>query len=137
MQPYRVQKERQNILREICRYYKRVLRIVCVSPARGYIFVSKLRHKPYLLLSMRANRYAANTASEHISANNEAIAAPDIPISNPNINSPFIGMFTSTAVKAAMFSGFVCVMPTKNERKARNGKRITSKKFYPYRQPIL
>ena len=30
-----LQKERQNILREICRYYKRVLRIVCVSPARG------------------------------------------------------------------------------------------------------
>ena len=84
--------------------------------------ISIRQYKPYAFLSMCRNIYAANTASEHISADEEAIAAPDIPISKSNIRSQFSGMFTSTAVKAAMFRAFVCVMPTKNERKARNGK---------------
>ena len=84
--------------------------------------ISICQYKPYAFLSMCRNIYAANTASEHISANEDAIAAPDIPMSKPNIRSQFSGMFTSTAVKAAMFRAFVCVMPTKNERKARNGK---------------
>ncbi len=34
-------------------------------------------------------------------------------------------MFINTAVKAAKFRGLVSVMPTKNERMARNGKRRT------------
>ena len=86
------------------------------------IVISIRQYKPYTFLSMCLNIYAANTASEHISADEEAIAAPDIPISKPNIRSQFSGIFTSTAVKAAMFRDFVCVIPTKNERKARNGK---------------
>ena len=41
--------------------------------------ISICQYKPYAFLSMCRNIYAANTASEHISANEDAIAAPDIP----------------------------------------------------------
>ncbi len=39
------------------------------------------------------------------------------------MSSQLPGIFTNTAVRAAMFKAFVRVMPTKKERKARNGKR--------------
>lgn len=64
--------------------------------------------------------------SEHISENDDAAAAPDIPISNLNIRSQFIGMFINTAVKAAIFRAFVRVMPTRNERRAKKEKRKQS-----------
>lgn len=91
--------------------------------------ISIRQYKPYAFLSMCRNIYAANTASEHISADEEAIAAPDIPISKPKIRSQFSGMFTSTAVKAAMFRAFVCVMPTKTSVRQGTGKRTTIPKY--------
>lgn len=91
------------------------------------------QRKPYTFSSICRNRYIVNTTSEHISANEEAMAAPDMLISNPNIRSQFIGIFTSTAVKAAMFKAFVCVMPTKNERKARSGKENNNPQIRQFR----
>ena len=46
------------------------------------------------------------------------------------MSSQLPGMFTNTAVRAAMFKAFVRVMPTKNDRNARNGNLL-------YKQPDL
>lgn len=61
----------------------------------------------------------------------DAMAAPVIPMSHWNMSSQLPGMFTNTAVKAAMFKAFVRVMPTRNERKARNGKEKSSPQIRP------
>ncbi|GFI13106.1 hypothetical protein IMSAGC008_00634 [Muribaculaceae bacterium] len=86
------------------------------------IFTSIRQYKPYAFLSICRYIYTDNIASEHNSANEDAMAAPDIPMSKPNIRSQFVGMFTNTAMKAATFNAFVFVIPTKKERKARKGK---------------
>lgn len=82
-----------------------------------------------MFLSIYRNIYAVNTMSEHISENDDAAAAPDIPMLNLNIRSQFIGMFINTAVKAAIFRAFVCVMPTRIERRAKKGKEKNNPKY--------
>ena len=48
-----------------------------------------------------------------------------------NMNRQLPEMFTNTAVRAATFKAFVRVMPTRNERKARNGKENSSPQIRP------
>ena len=59
------------------------------------------------------------------------MAAPVIPMFQWNMNRQLPEMFTNTAVRAATFKAFVRVMPTRNERKARNGKENSSPQIRP------
>ncbi|CCY65669.1 unknown [Prevotella sp. CAG:1124] len=76
---------------------------------------------PYLRMSICLVTYAERTMSEHSSASDEAMAAPEMPMSRPNISSQLPGMFTTTAVIAARLSARVCVIPTSNALRASSG----------------
>lgn len=70
---------------------------------------------------MCRNIYAANTASEHISADEEAIAAPDIPISKPKSGASSAECYQYGSESCHVQSFCLC-NAYQNERKARNGK---------------
>ena len=72
-----------------------------------------------------------STTNEHASAKDDAMAAPAIPMFQWNMSSQLPGMFTNTAIRAATFKAFVRVIPTKNERKARNGKENSNPQIRP------
>lgn len=93
--------------------------------------LSKFQRNPYNRLSILRKTWIASTANEHASAKDDAMAAPAISMSQWNMNSQLPGMFTNMAVRAAIFKAFVRVMPTRNERKARNGKENSSPQIRP------
>lgn len=65
-------------------------------------------------------RHSRNSSAD-ISASDEAMAAPAMPMSRPNMSSVLPAMFTAKAIMAAAVSGRVTVMPTRKARMARNG----------------
>ena len=63
----------------------------------------------------------------------EAIAAPDMPISSLNISKKLKGILIQTAVRAAPERSLVFVTPTRKARKAKKGNENNNPKLRQFR----